>query len=127
MDTKTGAINKFYINKFEIDHKDNLRYKVTYNKSLLPGSHLVKQYIPILSDFCLAEYYVLKDTANIIEFDMIYSSPPANPTFIINQKFLISMANWERRNTWNIYARILEVNYICQVITWRFRLKAKTW
>ena len=35
MDTKAGTESEFYVDKFEIDHKDNFESKITCNKSLL--------------------------------------------------------------------------------------------
>lgn len=82
------------MDKFEIDYKDNLEFKVTRNKLLLPGFCSAKQYILVLSGPYFAKYHIPKDIPSMIEFDMMHSSLSANPrSIIINQRFLTSMAN----------------------------------
>ena len=45
----------------------------------------------------------------------------------ISPSFLINVANLECENTRDIYANILKVSSICQVIYALFRLKARPW
>lgn len=55
------------------------------------------------------------ETVSIAEFHMIQSSLPADP-MAFGLGFLTSAANWKRRNTQDIYARMLEVSRIRQAI-----------
>ncbi len=80
IDIEVGAESDFYTNEFETDHKNNLESKFTHNKSLLPGSCLAEQHIPVIPGCHSAEHHVLEDIASIIKFDMIYSGPSADPT-----------------------------------------------
>lgn len=73
--------SEIYSNEFVTDYKINLKFKVACNKSLLLGFYSI-------------EYYVPENTANMLEFDIIYFSLLANLAFaIIYQKFLASIAN----------------------------------
>lgn len=126
---KAGVENNIYTNEFETDYKDNLESKITYNKLLLPGFCFAKQYILVtLLGPCLAEYHVPKGIVDMIQFDMMHYSPLDNLAFVIvNQGFLMSIANWERKSTQNICARMPKVDRIYQVITKHFRLKARSY
>lgn len=81
IDIEADVESKFYSDKFETDYKDNIEFEVAGNKSLLPGP-------------CSAEHHVPKDTASMIEFNLIGSSPPAKPaSATIDQGNLTSAAN----------------------------------
>ncbi len=100
MDIEAGAESEFYADEFETDHEDNLESEVTRNKSLLPGSCSAKQHVLVLPCPRPAEHHVLEDTSSMIEFVMMCSSLPADPASTnVDQGFLISVANWERRST----------------------------
>ena len=127
MDTEAGVESEFYADEFETDDEDNLESEVT-RKSLLPGPRSAKQHVPVLPGPRPAEHHVSEDTASMIEFDMMRSSPPADPaSATVDQGFLTSAANWERGSTRDICARMPEVDRIRRVITKRFRLKARPW
>lgn len=66
------------------------------------------------------------DTASMAEFDMMRSSPPADP-MAIGPGFLTSAANWERGSTRNTCANMPEVSRIRQAIYAQFGLKARPW
>ncbi len=128
IDTEAGAENEFYADEFETHHEDNLESEVTHNKSLLPGPRSAEQHVPMLPGPCPAEYHVPEDIASMIEFDIMRSSPPANPvSATIDQGFLSSAVNWERRSIRDICARMPEVDRIRRIISGRFRLKARLW
>ncbi len=128
MDIKAGAESEFYADEFKTDHEDNLKSKVTCNKSLLPGLCSAEHHVSVLPSPRPAEHHIPEDTVSMIEFDMMRSSPLVNPTSAtVDQGFLTSAANWERESTRDICARIPEVDYICQVINGRFGLKARSW
>ncbi len=128
MDTEAGVESEFYVDEFETDHKDNFESKVTRNKSLIPGRCSAEQHVPILLGPRLAEHHVPKNTASIIELNMIHSSLPANSvSATIEQRFLTSMVNWEYRSTRDICSRMREVDHICQIISRYFGLKARPW
>lgn len=55
---------------------------------------------------------VLENRISMVEFDIIQSSPPADPAAIINQGFLSNGANWKRKSIKDIFAKISEVNRI---------------
>lgn len=106
-----------YGDEVETDYGDfeDIDLKITRNNTLLPGPRL-------------AETSVSEDTASIVEFDMMRSSPPADiATATMEQGFLVSAANWEHGSTRNICARMPEVDRICRVINERFGLKARPW
>ncbi len=95
MDIEAVTGSEFYADEIETDHEDNLESKITCNKSLLPDPCSAKQHILVLSDLCPAEHHVPKDNTSMIEFDMMRSSLPANPaSATVDQRFLISTANW---------------------------------
>lgn len=110
MDTETGV-------KSKMDYEDleDLDLAITSNNTLLPGPRSAKDPVP-------------EDTASMVEFDMMRSSPPADPaTVTIDQEFLTSVANCEHGSTRNICARMPEVDHICQVINKRFGLRPRSW
>lgn len=81
IDIEAGIESEFYNNKFETDYKNNFESKITHNKSLLLGFYLTK-------------LYVLESIANMLEFDMTHSGPPANLVFAtVNKEFLTSVVN----------------------------------
>lgn len=99
MDTETDV-------KSETDYKylKNLDLEITSNDTLLSGSRSAKDPVP-------------EDIASMVKFDMMQSSRPVDlAATTINQGFLTSTANWEGRNTRNIYVRMPKVDHICQVI-----------
>lgn len=97
------------------DNKDNLNFEVASNNTLLPGPRSAKN-------------PVQEDTASMVEFDMMLSSPPANPAAsTIDQGFLTSAVNWEHRSTRDICARMPEVDRIRPVINKQFGFKARPW
>lgn len=65
------------------------------------------------------------ETENIIDFDMLRSSLPAEP--IVDTGFLTCSAKWELATTQAISANMKEVNIICGVINEQFRVKARPW
>ena len=100
--------------EIETDYED-LDLEINSNNTLLSGPRSVKNLVP-------------ENMASMEKFDMMQSSPPADPAIaMIDQGFLTSAANWERGSTRDIYARMLEVNYICQIINEQFRLRARPW
>lgn len=66
------------------------------------------------------------DTASMAEFDMMRSSPPADP-IAVGPGFLTSAANWERGSTRDICANMPQVSRIRQAIYAQFGLKARPW
>ena len=86
IDIEAGIESEFYDDEFEKDYENNIKFEFVGNKSLLPGPRS-------------ADHHVPKDTAGIIECNMIRSSPLAkSASAIINQGFLTSAVNWENRN-----------------------------
>lgn len=78
--------------EIEINYEDleDIYLKTTSNNILLPG-------------LCSAKDLVPEETASILEFDMIQSSPLADPiATTIDQGFITSTANWERGITRDI-------------------------
>lgn len=59
-----------------------------------------------------AENLIPEDKANMVEFDIMQSSPPAFPAATIDQEFLSNAANWEPGSTRDIFARMSEVDRI---------------
>lgn len=130
MDTEAGVettINDYrdnesetethYGDEVETDYGDSedIDLEITRNNTSLPGPRSAENPVP-------------EDTASMIEFDMMRSSPPADPAAAtIDQGFLTSAANWERGSTRDICARMPEVDRICRVINERFVLKARPW
>ncbi len=126
MDIEIGAKSEFYADEFETNHDDNFKSEVTCNQSLLPGPHTAEQHFPVLPGPRLAEHHVPEDTASMIEFDIMLSSSPTDPISVtVDQGFLTSAANWERKSTQDICARMPEVDCIRQVISGRFGLKTR--
>ncbi len=100
--------------KTDYENLEDLNLEITSNNTLLLGPRLAEDPVP-------------EDTANMVKFDMMQSSPPADlAAAIIDQEFLTSTANWECRSTKDICTRMLEVDHICQVINERFGLKARS-
>lgn len=71
IDTQGSAKSEFYMDKFAIDHEDNLESEVTCNMSLLLSFCLAGQHILVLPGLRLTKHYVLEDIANIIKFDIM--------------------------------------------------------
>lgn len=115
-DTKSKT-ESHYGDEVQIDYGDfeDIDLKITRNNTLLPGPRL-------------AETSVLEDTASMVEFDMMRSSPPADTaTATMKQGFLASATNWEHGSARNICARMPKVDRIHRVINKRFGLKARPW
>lgn len=94
MDTKASAKSEFYTDEFETDYEDNLESEVICSKSLLPGLRSAEQHVLVLLDPYSAQHHVPKDTASMIEFDMMHFSPLTNSaSTIVNQQFLMNAAN----------------------------------
>ena len=110
-----GETESHYRDEIETNYGDfeDIDLEITRNNILLPGPHL-------------AETLVLEDTASMVEFHMMRSSPPVDTaTATIEQGFLASTANWEHGSTRNICARMPEVDRIWRVINKQFGLKAR--
>lgn len=94
MDFEVNAESNFYTDEFKTDYENNLDSEVTYNKSLLSGLCSDAYHVLMLPSTYQVEYYVPENTADIIEFDMIHSSPLTNLVLAtIDQRFLTSAAN----------------------------------
>lgn len=108
----------FKIKKMDYeDNKNIIKIKFDYNnnKQSIFLKIVVCYNLPLFY-FYLA--YILdpdKNIVSIIEFDIIQPSLLAN-FMVISLSFLISTANWDSKNTQNIYIRIPELNHICQTI-----------
>ena len=64
----------------------------------------------------------------MIEFDMMHFSLSVDPvSATVNQGFSSNVVSRERGSTQDIFVRIFEVDRIHQVITKRFRSKARPW
>lgn len=86
-------------NKMDYGDFEDVDLEITCNNTLLPPPHSAENSVP-------------KDTANMVEFDMMQSSLPADSAATIDQEFLSSAANWERGSTRDISARMLKVDRI---------------
>ena len=65
------------------------------------------------------------DTASMVEFDPMQSSPPLEP--VANDALLANSANWEPASTRDISAGIPEVDLVRRAINDQFNVKAKPW
>lgn len=65
------------------------------------------------------------DTASMVEFDLMQSSPPLEP--VANDALLVNSANWEPASTRDISAGIPEVDLVYQAINEQFNVKARPW
>ena len=75
MDIEANIESEFYNDEFEMDYKDNIKFEVASNRSLLPGPSL-------------AEHHVLEDTVSMTEFNIIRFSIPGKPaSTTIDQRF----------------------------------------
>ena len=109
-----GETESHYRDEVETDYGDfeDIDLEITCNNTLLPGPRL-------------AETSISEETASMVEFDMMRSSPPADTaTATIEQGFLGSTENWEHGSTRNICARMPEFDRIRRVINKQFGLKA---
>lgn len=81
MNTKTGIRIEFYNNKYETNHKNNFKSKVTCNKLLILG-------------FSLTKYYVLQDLTSMLDINIICFNLLFNAVFaMVYSKFWANIAN----------------------------------
>lgn len=108
------------------DNEDNVEVETDYsNDEESIFLKAVARYIPSLPRPRLVDVPDPGDnTASMAKFDMMRSSPPADP-MAVGPGLLTSAANWERGSTQDICARMPEVNRICQGIYAQFGLKAR--
>lgn len=115
MSKRTIDIETGIESKTDYEDLEDLELEITSNNTLLLDSRSAKD-------------LVLEDIASMVEFDMIRFSRSADPiATTIDQEFLTSTANWERKSMRDICARMPEVNHIHRVINKQFGLRARCW
>lgn len=99
MDTEADIESESYGNKFETDSDNNLQVEVAGNKLLLPSPYNnfktdhdnnleveVAGNKSFLLDSCSAEHNIPKDTASMIEFNMIRLAHQPNQHLLLLTK-----------------------------------------
>lgn len=100
MHIKAIVEGEFYNDECEINYKNNIKFEVASNKSLLLSP-------------CSAKHHVPENIISMIELNIMRSSLVAKPvSTTVNLRFLTSAANSKHKNIQDIYTKMPDINRI---------------